>query len=147
VVEKTEPNSPADPSKRKIHLSGIEETQERPPELVGTVLESTANDQIASKENSADKKDEFQAMVDQIWRTYDADRSESLDREETKKFVDSVMGNFGAQKMSDSVFIEVFKTMDKDNSGTIDKNELSDFLRKIMGGGGSAAKKQEEEKA
>ena len=38
----------------------------------------------------------IQGVIDQIWETYDADKSGALDKAETKKFVQDTLGNLGS---------------------------------------------------
>ena len=77
----------------------------------------------------------IQGVIDQIWETYDADKSGALDKEETKKFVQDTLGNLGSgDEFSDEAFDEVFSTFDKDNSGTVEKNEMVVFIKQLLGG-------------
>merc|ERR1712021_73326 len=67
----------------------------------------------------------IQGVIDQIWETYDVDKSGELDKEETKKFVQDTLGNLGSgDEFSSEAFDEVFSTFDKDNSGTVEKSEM-----------------------
>ena len=77
----------------------------------------------------------IQGVIDQIWDTYDVDKSGALDKEETKKFVQDTLGNLGSgDEFSDEAFDEVFSTFDKDNSGTVEKNEMVVFIKQLLGG-------------
>ena len=77
----------------------------------------------------------IQGVIDQIWETYDVDKSGALDKEETKKFVQDTLGNLGSgDEFSDEAFDEVFSTFDKDNSGTVEKNEMVVFIKQLLGG-------------
>merc|ERR1712046_261104 len=72
--------------------------------------------QMATPEEQA-----IQGVIDQIWDTYDVDKSGALDKEETKKFVQDTLGNLGSgDEFSDEAFDEVFATFDKDGSGTVE---------------------------
>ena len=73
-------------SRRVKELSRHEETKE----LMNSITEE-----------EGEKVDEIKAMVDQIWKTYDADNSGLLDKEETRKFVTTVLGNLGSGEMTD----------------------------------------------
>merc|ERR1712100_743692 len=42
----------------------------------------------------------IQGVIDQIWETYDVDKSGELDKEETKKFVQDTLGNLGSEMSS-----------------------------------------------
>ena len=77
----------------------------------------------------------IQGVIDQIWDTYDVDKSGALDKEETKKFVQDTLGNLGSgDEFSDEAFNEVFATFDKDNSGTVEKGEMVTFIKQLLGG-------------
>ena len=77
----------------------------------------------------------IQAVIDQIWDTYDDDKSGQLDKAETKKFVADTLGNLGSgDEFSDTAFDEVFGTFDKDGSGTVDKQEMVQFIKQLLGG-------------
>ena len=77
----------------------------------------------------------IQGVIDQIWDTYDVDKSGALDKEETKKFVQDTLGNLGSgDEFSQEAFDEVFATFDKDNSGTVEKSEMVIFIKQLLGG-------------
>ena len=79
----------------------------------------------------------IQAVIDQIWDTYDKDKSGELDKEETKAFVKDTLGNLGGggdDGFSDDAFDEVFSTFDKDGSGTVEKNEMIVFIKQLLQG-------------
>ena len=76
----------------------------------------------------------IQGVIDQIWETYDVDKSGALDKEETKKFVQDTLGNLGSgDEFSQEAFDEVFATFDKDNSGTVEKEEMVTFIKQLLG--------------
>ena len=73
-------------------------------------------------------------VIDQIWDTYDVDKSGALDKEETKRFVQDTLGNLGSgDEFSEEAFTEVFSTFDKDNSGTVEKDEMVVFIKQLLG--------------
>ena len=77
----------------------------------------------------------IQGVINQIWETYDVDKSGALDKEETKRFVQDTLGNLGSgDEFSQEAFDEIFLTFDKDNSGTVDKEEMVTFIKTLMGG-------------
>ena len=50
-----------------------------------------------------------EALIEEIWTTYDADGSGELDKEETKEFIINVMGKMGGSfKLKDAEFEKVF---------------------------------------
>ena len=67
-------------------------------------------------------------MIDTIWNTYDEDMSGELDKEETRNFIQQLLGS---EKMTDANFNNVFAAIDEDGSGLIDKAELAMFVRKL----------------
>ena len=84
---------------------------------------------------STPEEQAIQGVIDQIWDTYDVDKSGALDKEETKKFVQDTLGNLGSgDEFSQEAFDEVFATFDKDNSGTVEKNEMVVFIKQLLGG-------------
>jgi hypothetical protein len=77
----------------------------------------------------------MQGIIDQIWGTYDVDRSGALDKEETKKLVKDTLGNLGSgDEFSEEAFNEVFATFDKVGSGTVEKPEMVDFIKLLLEG-------------
>merc|ERR1712244_214663 len=92
------------------------------------ILTKTLQFNMATPEEQA-----IQGVIDQIWETYDVDKSGALDKEETKKFVQDTLGNLGSgDEFSDEAFDEVFSTFDKDNSGTVEKNEMVVFIKQLL---------------
>jgi Ca2+-binding EF-hand superfamily protein len=58
---------------------------------------------------STPEEEAIAGVIDQIWDTYDVDRSGYLDKDETKKFVKDTLGNLsGGDEFSDEAFDEVF---------------------------------------
>ena len=83
---------------------------------------------------STPEEQAIEGVIDQIWETYDVDKSGALDKEETKKFVQDTLGNLGSgDEFSDGAFEEVFKTFDKGNSGTVEKGEMVTFIKQLLG--------------
>ena len=71
--------------------------------------------------------------MQEIWSEYDDDNSGSLDKEETRHFIDQTLGGISGKVLSDDEFDDLFKEFDADGSGTIEKNELRDFIKRITG--------------
>ena len=68
------------------------------------IFKQTNLKQMATPEEQA-----IQGVIDQIWDTYDVDKSGALDKEETKKFVQDTLGNLGSgDEFSQEAFDEVF---------------------------------------
>merc|ERR1712224_238284 len=83
---------------------------------------------IFPKQMATPEEQAIQGVIDQIWDTYDVDKSGALDKQETKKFVQDTLGNLGSgDEFSDEAFDEVFATFDKDGSGTVEKSEMVVF--------------------
>ena len=73
-------------------------------------------------------------VVKEIWSEYDADNSGSLDKDETKHFVQGTLCEMGDGKgMSDAEFERCFEEFDEDGSGTIEKHEMIHFIKNITG--------------
>ena len=51
---------------------------------------------------STPEEQAIEGVIDQIWETYDVDKSGALDKEETKKFVQDTLGNLGSSQTLDS---------------------------------------------
>ena len=78
----------------------------------------------------------IQGVIDQIWDTYDVDKSGALDKEETKAFVKKTLCDMeGADggEFSEEDFEACFAEFDKDKSGTIEKDEMAVFIKKVAG--------------
>ena len=72
--------------------------------------------------------------VDDIWAEYDKDNSGSLDKDETKKFVQNTLSEMNdSGEFSEADFEACFKEFDKDGSGTIEKDEMAIFIKKVAG--------------
>ena len=73
--------------------------------------------------------------VDDIWLEYDKDCNGSLDKQETRRFMDDIFKEMGEEDahFTDDEFNQYFKEFDQDNSGTIDKEEMSMFIKAITG--------------
>ena len=92
--------------------------------------ENVQNENDPSPEDEAIKE-----VIDQIWYTYDIDKSGELDKEETKKFVQDTLENLGSgDEFSHEAFDEVFATFDEDDSGTVEKLEMVTFIKQLLGG-------------
>ena len=77
----------------------------------------------------------IQGVIDQIWDTYDVDKSGALDKEETKKFVQDTLQDMSADGagFNDADFEQCFNEFDKDKSGTIEKHEMLLFIKQVAG--------------
>mmetsp|Transcript_17329 Transcript_17329/g.21858 ORF Transcript_17329/g.21858 Transcript_17329/m.21858 type:complete len:93 (-) Transcript_17329:107-385(-) len=75
--------------------------------------------------------------VEDIWEEYDNDNSNTLDKEECRRFIYTTIREFGGQKavetLSDEDFDLTFALFDSDGNGTIDKGEMVKFIRKTAG--------------
>ena len=77
----------------------------------------------------------IQGVIDQIWDTYDVDKSGALDKEETKKYAVECLGLLGSgDDFSEEAFEEVWKKFDQDGSGAVEKSEMATFINKLFGG-------------
>ena len=73
--------------------------------------------------------------VDAIWDKYDTDLNGSLDKEETKRFVQDTISDVAdtTQVFNDRDFDQCFAEFDVDGSGTIEKDEMADFIKQVAG--------------
>jgi Ca2+-binding EF-hand superfamily protein len=86
-----------------------------------------------SLETEAGQREALKCAIDNIWDTYDVDRSGALDKEETKRFVKDTMGSLGGGDVfNDQSFDQVFALFDADKSGTIERPEMVSFVKQLM---------------
>jgi len=72
--------------------------------------------------------------VDDIWKEYDADNSGTLDKDETKKFVQQTLSEMSdSGTFNDEEFNQCFEEFDKDGNGTIEKDEMAQFIKRVAG--------------
>ena len=72
--------------------------------------------------------------VEDIWKEYDADKSGTLDKEETRQFVQKTLVSMDDKTpFSEDDFAACFDEFDKDKNGTIDKDEMAVFIKKVAG--------------
>ena len=75
----------------------------------------------------------YKDAVEKIWDKFDTNRSNDLDRQEAKIFLQTVMENIPPPNhYDDSKFDETFDAMDKNRNGLIEKNEMVMFIKGIM---------------
>lgn len=71
--------------------------------------------------------------VDEIWGKYDVDGNGSLDKDETRKFVNEVMADLGeTSAIDETAFEATFATLDVAGSGRIAKIEMVHFIKKML---------------
>lgn len=73
----------------------------------------------------------IQGIVESMWGKYDDDNSGQLGKDETRKFVQEILGP--GNELTDEDFNEVFVKFDKDRSGTVEKQEMAMFIKGILG--------------
>jgi len=72
--------------------------------------------------------------VDDIWKDYGKKGSDSLNKDETRKFVMETLASMkDDEAFSEADFEECFKEFDLDGSGTIEKEEMVMFIKKVSG--------------
>ena len=86
----------------------------------------------------------IRAIIDQIWEKYDDDNSGELDKDETREFVQDIIGNMDDEQsvFTDEQFDSIFEIFDEDGSGTIDKDEMTNFIEELLNQGNSNMKKK-----
>ena len=72
-----------------------------------------------------------QTVID-IWGKFDRDNNEILDKVESKRLVDSILGQ-NAKSFTNNQFETLFKKFDKDGNGVIEKKEMAQFLKIALG--------------
>ena len=72
-------------------------------------------------------------VVEELWKCYDKDGSESLCQDETALCIQEIIPAIDPIFVySDKGFDAVFIDLDTDNSGTIEKSELSAFINRVL---------------
>ena len=66
--------------------------------------------------------------VGSIWGEFDRDGSGTLDRTETRAFVEKALADLGHMGCSDEAFNDLFALIDEDNSGSLDPIEMYKFM-------------------
>ena len=71
--------------------------------------------------------------MEKIWRTFDADHSGELDKEESRNFLRTVLADCPPPNNYDeSEFEAVFIEIDTNGDGLLDKEEMMNFIKKLM---------------
>lgn len=88
-----------------------------------------------SRKRTSDIDTVIAKCVEEIWELYDEDGSGSLDKFETKRFVQETLydSQNGSGGMSEVEFEKCFQEFDADGSGTIEKSEMIEFIKSITG--------------
>lgn len=72
--------------------------------------------------------------VDDIWKDYGKKGSDSLSKDETRKFVMETLASMrDDETFTEADFEACFKEFDLDGSGTIEKEEMVMFIKKVSG--------------
>ena len=67
--------------------------------------------------------------MESVWGQFDTDNSGTLDKKETRAFVQKALANLGHTGFSNEVFDQLFSIIDKDNSGYLDRKEMFEFIK------------------
>jgi Ca2+-binding EF-hand superfamily protein len=72
--------------------------------------------------------------VDDIWKDYGKKGSDSLSKDQTRKFVMETLSSMKDDELfTEADFEACFKEFDLDGSGTIEKEEMVSFIKKVSG--------------
>lgn len=75
----------------------------------------------------------YKQAVDSMWVLFDKDNSGSLDKPETKRFLQTVLENIPPpNNFDESKFEDTFHAMDKNGNGMVEKSEMVMFIKSIM---------------
>ena len=96
--------------------------------------------EVAQHQQLKPLHDEEEAVIDEvlaeIWRNYNDDGNDILDKEEMEKFIYITLIENGVRKYhdiedlrNDQNFQRCFDEFDDDGSGTISKDELKEFIK------------------
>ena len=93
---------------------------------------------IADKILEAEKKRRdflLADKIDQLWETYDNDRSGSLDKDEAREFITDLLNQIDQGDTFNEDFFEiVFNRFDVDQSGTVEKDEMLHLIKILIYG-------------
>jgi len=82
----------------------------------------------------SDIDDVIKKCVDDIWKEYGKKGSESLSKDQTRKFVMETLSSMkDDESFTEADFEACFKEFDLDGSGTIEKEEMVTFIKKVSG--------------
>jgi Ca2+-binding EF-hand superfamily protein len=82
----------------------------------------------------SDIDDVIKKCVDDIWKDYGKKGSDSLSKDETRKFVMETLTSMKDDEgFTEADFEACFKEFDLDGSGTIEKEEMVTFIKKVSG--------------
>ena len=74
------------------------------------------------------------AKLDELWDVMDIDKSNTLDREETKNFMAVVINTLKVEGESNDMNIDyIFERFDINHDQHLDKEEVSRFIKHVTG--------------
>ena len=73
-------------------------------------------------------------IINQIFKKYDLDQDNVLDKREGKMFIfHTSMGVDGDEDYDEKALDDAFNSMDKNESKALEKNEVSNFVKDLVG--------------
>ena len=85
-------------------------------------------------ESHVNVDDLIKSIVDEIWDKYDTDKNGTLEPNEAKEFILTVLRSTGDNApLSDDDFEKCFLEFDADNNRMIEKQEMEAFIKRIAG--------------
>ena len=116
---------------KKAHKNGIKKPKRQryiSQAGVNPKFIRNARRSIKGTREALNAKPNLKKIFTDIWAKFDKDRSGSLDKKETRLFMDDLMAQAGIEKINDKEFEAQYKKLDQNKDGIIQRDEMRAFL-------------------